>query len=141
MRIALLLAATTLEAANCYAQAPLTIDPSFNFQVEPAYPAEWDYTGIIHASERNDGTILVSGPFLNIPEQNNQDGGSFLIDDAGDFVPSNFIWVPYSGVTELANGQYLANHQRHNHDGTWDTNWDYHPDTLNRFTRGGWYVI
>ena len=141
LRALLLLAATTWVAANSWAQAPLSIDPSFNFQVTPAYPAEWDYTGIIHASERSDGTILVGGPYLNIPDQNNPDGGSFLINHAGDFVPSNFIWVPYSGVTELVNGQYLANHQRYNHDGTWDTNWVYQPDTLNRFTRGGWQVF
>jgi len=141
MRTLLLLAATCLVAANSGAQTPLTIDPSFNFQVRPAYVAQWESAVVYHAFERDDGNILVGGPMLNIPDQDSPEGGTFLIDQDGDFVPSNFIWVAPSGVTELANGQYLANHRRWNHDGSQDQSWPYIPDTLSRFVRGAWHVF
>ena len=141
MRTLLLLAATTWVAASCLAQVPLTIDHSFIFQVTPAYIAQWDYTSVLHAFERDDGTILVGGPSLDIPDQDSPEGGSFLINRYGDFVPSNFISVPYNGLTALANGQYLANHRRWDNDGTSDPSWLYDPDGLPVFTRYAWNVF
>ncbi len=141
LRPCLVLAATALVACNSWAQAPLTIDPSFTFGVGPNTVSQWYLTAVVHASEREDETLLVGGPFLDIPDQDSPEGGSFMINQAGDFVPSNFIAVPYNGVTELANGQYLANHRRWDHDGSWDPTWDTYPDTLEDFLRGGWHVF
>ncbi|MBP7156561.1 MAG: T9SS type A sorting domain-containing protein [Flavobacteriales bacterium] len=142
MRIALLLEATLLVVVKSWAQAPLTIDPSFNIYITPEYIEQWfDAVLVSDVLERDDGTILVGGPYVDTPGNNSANGISLLINTNGDFVPSNFVSVPYGKVTELANGQYLANHRRWNHGGTIDLTWDTFPDTLDNFLRGGWHVF
>ncbi len=141
LRALLLLAATTWVAANSVAQAPLTIDPSFNIYITPEFIEQWqDVANVTFAFERDDGNILIGGTHIDDPAELPY-SQSVLIDQSGEFVPSNFINVPFQGVTELANGQYLANHRRRDHDGTWDPTWDSYPDTLANFLRGGWHVF
>jgi hypothetical protein len=137
-----LLAAIIGVAANSGAQAPLTIDPSFNIYITPEYIEQWyDDASVYNILEREDGTILVGGTNIDYPGRIPPSSSSVLIDQSGEFVPSNFINVPASGMTPLSNGQYLANHRRWNHDGTRDTTWDYYPDNIRMWRRGAWHVF
>lgn len=86
MRTLLLLAATTLVAANGGAQAPLTIDASFNIYITPQYIEQWnDVASVNFIFERDDGEILVGGANIDYPGRIPPGSSSVLINISGDF--------------------------------------------------------
>lgn len=136
MRALLLLAVTTMVTANCKAQDPFAVDTNVRFFYTPVYIDQWTshYMNLspsgcwswqptiatIHA--RNDGTILLTGPYLKKVEETpwgppqaiamNPDGslGYYLITQIG------------GGRTAVIPGsdQYTSGSVIFNHDGSVD---------------------
>lgn len=124
MRSQLLLVATIV-ATSGGAQAPLTIDPSFNVYYTPSLIDErGSWVEVYDIALRPDGNLLINGFNGQPPAAYPVGVSAVLIDHDGSYIPSEFENGFGSGhITELSNGQYFVRNRRYDHYGARD--WSY----------------
>jgi len=119
----LVLASSLGLAASGWAQAPLTIDPTFEYCVTPELIEQYGQGfEVVDVSLRLDGTIITTGNRLQkvVHPWAASGGGVLLIDNSGAYIESPFTSAASGDITEMTNGQYFYWYKRINNDGTHD---------------------
>jgi hypothetical protein len=102
-------------AASAWAQAPLTIDPTFEYCVTPELIEQFGQGFMVYdVSLRQDGTILTTGNRLQkvVYPWAASGGGAILVSSFGTYIPSPFTSAASSEIAELPNGQYFYGYKR-----------------------------
>lgn len=138
-----LLLLTHSVAAIGSAQAPLTIDPTFEYYITPEWIEQFGNSfEVIDISLRANGDIITSGNRLQPPggPTGGSMGGTVLVNSSGQFVHSPFQEQGASGkITELENGQYFYGYKRFNSTGERD--FTFGPIGLPWYSTSDWHVF
>lgn len=118
-----------LMAADGVTQTPLSIDPSFQFYLNPQWPGQWDNSSgptVGGLAIRENGDLLVNGIQVLSPVVVGGIGCTVMIDPQGGYIDRFSDGI--GEIVELSNGQYFYNYKRINNDGTTDLSFG-HPNT------------